>query len=1460
MSKLRRKFITVLAVLICALLALSTALIIPKNEKSAEAKPVTDPANVLNDLVVNYTSGYGIDRDNLNALYNRLNNNTADTTYSTIASKAASTVNATTIAGSSEFSVRFGGYEWAPVYLSKTNGNAGDVILTLWLSDILPAMTNTGVSYAAFVNGGNGSYPSPMYSTSLARSYLVGSPYATSINQLPTNSAQNSAWREFITNYGNYMTTPGDVSWQLNQSATVSLIGKSGATYFPNQSWESNLPNESSGKNNIPNSSKWIYNINISGNSMYCDWAGDKLWTPSLTETGTAVPENGYDWYGIWHCTTNQLRSSKSVWLRSSTNYTSQYYLYGSGAYSDHNVYDTSLSTSSGGGGMRPAFHLNLTKLEQVAKYHTAKPADDSMSPTYNGSRQTWTISENSNLDYKLAQKADSLGKDDATYESGSFKATNVGEYLVNATPKEGYVWKTTGGTDAVKYTFKINPKPITLKISVSPTGHEYGLPPDDITASIDTPASGVFAGDDNWQELCADIQYIATQGSTKFFVSDLKSKPVGIYSVTSELTLQNYTVKFTAATYTVRAHTNHDYSGDIEHIDGTKTHKQYCIATGCTEFKILDCSISTELETPSTCTTFGHTDYVCSECGVYTITATEKAPHDFSGEWNTGNENSHWHVCAMCGSETDTPAPHQFEIDGDIQWGANGGTKTEKCTDCGRTRTVNISSGDYEEIDLPTVSGTLVYNGEAQEVQLSGYDGDTMSAIEYYASQGGTTTVTPKNAGTYYAKVTLTDNGLKFKGTFERFVWIEFTIEKAPLTVTAKDKQISYGDSAANDGVTYSGFVLSEDEGVLTGTLTYTYGDYSVGSGVGEYDILPAGLEAANYEIEFLEGTLEVVPKEITLTISDAGHNYGTTVAAIGLEQPDAGVLVGDDTTDCILALLSFVLKEKSSPYAEVVLSSTLNVGTYEITAEAGVYGNYNVTAFTSGTYTVSKGDYDMSVVEFDDGADYIYTGEEIEHTLTGNLPDGVSVEYWYEGVDGTDYASSQTPPTEMGSYKVTAKFTGDSSNYNDIPDMTSTFTVSPAGIDAPVAADRKYVYDGSFQEFQFEDGFDSETMEVSYSDEEGNPVQGKPKNAGTYIVRVTSVNSNVKFNVDGVNRSFVEYTFTIEKAKLTVTAKDKEIIYGTAAANDGVIYSGFVAAEGEEVLSGTLAYTYGNYEAGSDVGTYEILPSGLDADNYEIEYVDGKLTVVPKAITLTIEDSGHKQGEAPVTEYKFVQPENGVLVGDDTLAVFDGVKFTIKDGKGATVTLSTQTEAGEYAITAADGVYGNYEVTFVPGKYVVTEGVKADDLDEKKQEAKDALEDAAKKKKDEIDNNPDLTDEDKKAAKDKVDEELKKGKDAIDSATSADGVEKSLGEGKREIENIKAEHVDNTENGGSFPWWIIGVIAGVLAILAAIIVIVLKKRNSEDDEDDYYNDDYDYDDEEIEEEEYEDDFGDDF
>ena len=167
-----------------------------------------------------------------------------------------------------------------------------------------------------------------------------------------------------------------------------------------------------------------------------------------------------------------------------------------------------------------------------------------------------------------------------------------------------------------------------------------------------------------------------------------------------------------------------------------------------------------------------------------------------------------------------------------------------------------------------------------------------------------------------------------------------EFVIDKAPLTVTAKPKTITYGDAPANDGVEYAGFVNSENKSVLTGTVDYAY-NYTQFGNVGCYTITPSGLTSSNYNITFTAGTLTVNKATLTITADNKSVTYGEAAPEYTVSYSG---FVNSETASVLGGFLNI-----ACTYAQ-----NDNVGTYDITPSGFSAQNYVIT-YVGGTLTVS-------------------------------------------------------------------------------------------------------------------------------------------------------------------------------------------------------------------------------------------------------------------------------------------------------------------------------------------------------------------------------------------------------------------------------------------------------------------------------------------------------------------------
>lgn len=199
------------------------------------------------------------------------------------------------------------------------------------------------------------------------------------------------------------------------------------------------------------------------------------------------------------------------------------------------------------------------------------------------------------------------------------------------------------------------------------------------------------------------------------------------------------------------------------------------------------------------------------------------------------------------------------------------------------------------------------------------------------YKAHGATTftdVTEVKNAGTYAATAEISNNNY----TISSNEAATFTIGQKALTVTAEDKTVTYGDSVPYTA-TYNG-LLDCDKGKL-GTPNFTCNYNKVGT----YSITVDGLENSNYAITYVNGTLTVNERTVTLDWGTA-NSFVYDGNAHTLNPAAKNIVIGDD-----LGLAITVTGENISG------SSAINAGTY--TATASITNQNYVLAESSKTAT---------------------------------------------------------------------------------------------------------------------------------------------------------------------------------------------------------------------------------------------------------------------------------------------------------------------------------------------------------------------------------------------------------------------------------------------------------------------------------------------------------------------------
>ena len=196
----------------------------------------------------------------------------------------------------------------------------------------------------------------------------------------------------------------------------------------------------------------------------------------------------------------------------------------------------------------------------------------------------------------------------------------------------------------------------------------------------------------------------------------------------------------------------------------------------------------------------------------------------------------------------------------------------------------------------------------------------------------------------------------------------------------------------------------------------------------------------------------------------------------------------------------------------------------------------------------------------------------------------------------------------------------------------------------------------------------------------------------AGTYSYSITTnADALANYTVSGTGSG----TLTISKAALTVTAVDKNIVYGETPvytytwtglvandANDGQPKAGVVTIGDPTVMNGITPY------AGA-VGSYVITPNVV-ATNYAITPVNGTLNVAGKDITdasITINGIAASYTYNGANQLAAIQA--GIVVKDGD-AVVPANQYVVAFQKAGAATTDVINAAEDYSITIAGA--GNY------------------------------------------------------------------------------------------------------------------------------------------------------------------------
>lgn len=523
-----------------------------------------------------------------------------------------------------------------------------------------------------------------------------------------------------------------------------------------------------------------------------------------------------------------------------------------------------------------------------------------------------------------------------------------------------------------------------------------------------------------------------------------------------------------------------------------------------------------------------------------------------------------------------------------------------------------------------------------------------------------------PKNAGTYYVKASMAASENYGSATSDA---VPFTITKKALTITAKDKNITFGDAAPDYTFTAAGYVGDDNDSVVNAKLTC---GYEQGSDAGTYTITVTAA-AANYDITCNPGTLTVAKKTLTaneLTASETNptaKEYDGTAALPGVTYQVTingnaytvdGTAEFDNKNVGTGKIVTFTPNALNSTNYEFAAGLTKTF-TADITAKAltvtgltaidRVYdGTTNVT-LTGGALTgvISSDDvsadmpksgkvesadasatakpvnYDTITLTGTDAGNYTLTQPNVTVTISKATPELGTVSY-----TGTVFTSTQksavtltrTNETVPGTLKLDGEGTFETSGekayaYTFTPDDTTNYETVTGFVTINVQKDElesiAVEVNPTKTAYTYPETFNPDGMVVkaTYASGRTEIVPNENLSYTTDALPAGTTFITISYTSDGVTK---EATVTISVAKGKVDLSGYHWPTVTTFTYDGEEHSIELAGSNEQVAS--ISYT-GNKATYVGTSTAEAVFTLKDADNYEIDE-----TKKPGTATLTI------------------------------------------------------------------------------------------------------------------------------------------------------------------------------------------------------------------------------------------------
>lgn len=480
-------------------------------------------------------------------------------------------------------------------------------------------------------------------------------------------------------------------------------------------------------------------------------------------------------------------------------------------------------------------------------------------------------------------------------------------------------------------------------------------------------------------------------------------------------------------------------------------------------------------------------------------------------------------------------------------------------------------------------------------------------------------------------------------------------TVDPAPLTIQADNKNKVYGEENPEFTARVTGLVLAQTEDVISGLQLAS--SATAGTGVSTRAIVPSGATAPNYDITFVNGVLRIAPADIQIAPDNVHRLYGDANPAFDAFPLRVIGLVNGDSP----SVVSAVFETTANPQSDV--------GIYNISIlDAFANANYNIVSQGVGQLIVGPRPLTIAVND--------------TSRLYGDPNPAFSASFSGLRFDSPSAIPNLRFTTQAGINSGVSVF-GVFVNSDPAPNYSITYepgqmAINPAPLGINVnPASRFYgaddpVFSATVVGLKGDDTVSGLGLQFS-----GGAIAASP--VGDYPVTVAAAfDHNYEIQT-------VPGFLTVEPSPVTVRALDVERVYGTPPPSifsvviDSLIPVAFDAIVDSVGLTAPL-------DLASPAGQYTILMEPRINPNFAITAESGLFTISPAPLTIEVGNVVQLAGR-PV---EFSADFQGLVAGDQPFTAFPNLMFEVGDDQGFGVS---------YDINLTGAANPNYRITVVPG-----------------------------------------------------------------------------------------------------------------------------------------------------------------